>query len=420
MSSPEATTPFETQLERYAELLLRLGVNLQPGQKLIISTSPALVEEVAPMVRLLTRKAYALGARDVFPLWNDAETSRDRLALSPEEALSDVQQWRVRWLEEESAQGSAFLTLDAPMPDLFAGIATERLTTSRRVNARASAKISESAGKMLHPWSIGAVATRAWARKVHPDLSESEALAALWAYIFKATRVDQPDPIQAWREHVARLTANMDRLNRASFRRLHYRAPRTDLAIDLPEGHKWIGGGGSAPGGPVFVPNMPTEEVFSAPSRNAVNGVVSSTMPLSYNGELIEGIQLTLKDGRIVTFSATRGEDALRSIIDTDDGSHHLGEVALVPLDSPVNVGRPVYDTLFDENASCHIAIGRAYPICVEGGEVMSQEELAAHGLNSSDAHVDFMIGSAELDIDGETASGERVPVFRRGLWALG
>jgi aminopeptidase len=178
-----------------------------------------------------------------------------------------------------------------------------------------------------------------------------------------------------------------------------------------------MGGGASAFKGNLFVPNIPTEEVFSLPAREGVNGVVSSTMPLNYNGMLIDGIRLTLADGRIVSYSATSGEAALKSIIETDEGSHYLGEVALVPLDSPVNTGTPVYNTLFDENASCHIAIGRAYPICIEGGEAMTPAELAAHGVNSSDAHVDFMIGSAEMDIDGETASGERVPVFRHGMW---
>lgn len=413
-----ATDSFDGRLESYAALLLQLGVNLQPGQNLIISASAAPVDEVAPMMRLLTRKAYEMGARNVFPLWDDAEIARTRMLLAPEAALSDVEMWRVRWLEEQSEQGSAFLALAAPDPDLFAGIATERLTTSRRANARANARFSQATSKLAHPWSVGAIATRAWARKAHPDLSESEGLAALWRYIFKATRMDQPDPLQAWREHIAQLKTHMDELNHRRFKRLYYRAPGTDLTIDLPEGHLWTGGGASAFQGHPFVPNIPTEEVFSLPAREGVNGVVSSTMPLNYNGVMIEGIRLTLANGRIVSFSALSGEDALRSIIETDEGSHYLGEVALVPANSPVNIGTPVFNTLFDENASCHIAIGRAYPICIEGGETMTPDELAAHGVNSSDAHVDFMIGSPEMDIDGETAGGARIPVFRHGLWA--
>ena len=413
-----ATASFEEQLESYVTLLLRLGVNLQPGQNLIINSTSAPVEEVAPVMRLMTRKAYEMGARNVYPQWDDGETARTRMLLAPDVALSDVQLWRVKWLEEQSEQGSAFLTLLAPDPDLFDGVATERLTTTRRATARAMARFAEATSKLAHPWSVGAIATRAWARKVHPDLSESDALAALWRYIFTATRIDQPDPLQAWRDHIAQLKTHLDDLNRQRFTRLHYRAPGTDLAIDLPAGHLWVGGGANAHKGNTFVPNIPTEEVFSLPAREGVNGEVSSTMPLEYNGGMIEGIRLTLQDGRIVAYSATRGEDALKSIIETDEGSHYLGEVALVPNDSPVNTGTPVYNTLFDENAACHIAIGRAYPICIEGGETMTPDELAAHGVNRSDAHVDFMIGSAELDIDGETASGERVPVFRHGMWA--
>jgi aminopeptidase len=413
-----ATASFNGRLESYVTLLLRLGVNLQPGQNLIINSTSAPVEEVAPVMRLMTRKAYELGARTVYPQWEDGEIARTRMLLAPDAALSDVQMWRVRWLEEQSEQGSAFLTLLAPDPDLFEGVATERLTTARRAGARAMARFSEAASKLAHPWSVGAIATRAWARKVHPDLSESDALAALWRYIFTATRIDQPDPLQAWRDHIAQLKTHLDDLNRQRFTRLHYRAPGTDLAIDLPAGHLWVGGGANAHKGNTFVPNIPTEEVFSLPARGGVNGEVSSTMPLEYNGGMIEGIRLTLQDGRIVAYSATRGEDALKSIIETDEGSHYLGEVALVPNDSPVNTGTPVFNTLFDENAACHIAIGRAYPICIEGGETMTPDELAEHGVNRSDAHVDFMIGSAELDIDGETASGERVPVFRHGMWA--
>ncbi|HKT36926.1 MAG TPA: aminopeptidase, partial [Ktedonobacterales bacterium] len=346
MPSDSAQATFETNLERYATVLLQLGVNLQPDQNLILDMSAAPVEELAPTMRLLTRKAYELGARNVFPRWDDAEMARTRMLLAPEEALSDVQLWRIRWYEEESARGTAFLSLTGSDPDLFDGVATERLTTVRRANARASERLMAATMKLAHPWSVGAVATRAWARKVFPDLSADDALAALWAYIFKATRADQPDPLAAWREHLSRLNVHMDALNRLRFKRLHYRAPGTELTIDLPEGHLWEGGGAALAKERPIVPNIPTEEVFSLPQRDGVNGVVSATMPLNYNGVLIEGIRLTLAGGRITRYSATSGEDALASIIETDDGSHYLGEVALVPHDSPVNRGSPVYNTL--------------------------------------------------------------------------
>lgn len=413
-----STTSFDTQLARYINLLLRVGVNLQPGQNIFINMTPAPVEEVAPIARIATRMAYGMGARNVYPLWNDADTTRARLELAPEEALTDMQTWRAKWLEEETANGAAMLTLDAEHPGLFEGIATERLTTSQRAAAQANVRLNQASSKMLYPWAIGAVATKAWATKVYPHLSEDEAVAALWQYIFKATRVDQPDPIAAWHEHLDRLGAQRAYLNTARFRRLHYSAPGTQLSIDLPDGHVWLGGGSSKFKGSVFVPNLPTEEVFSMPARNGVNGTVSSTMPLNYNGVMIEGIRITFVEGRITSYTAEKGEDALKSIIETDEGSHYLGEVALVSCDSPLNTGTPVLSTLFDENASCHIAIGRAYPTCIEGGENMTPEELSAHGVNMSNTHVDFMIGSPEMDIDGETASGERIAIFRNGLWA--
>ncbi len=413
-----ATTSFDTQLERYINLLLRVGVNLQPGQNLFINMTPAPVEEVAPIARMATRMAYDMGARNVYPLWNDADTTRTRLECAPEEALTEAQTWRINWMIEETTRGAALLTLDAEHPGLFEGIAIERLTTSQRTNAQASVQLNRAAGNLAYPWSIAAVATKAWAAKVYPHLSEDEAVAALWQYIFKATRIDQPDPIAAWRDHLEQLNTSMTYLNRMRFRRLHYSAPGTNLTIDLPEQHKWLGGGAGKVNGARFVPNLPTEEVFSMPARNGVNGTVSSTMPLNYNGVMIEGIRVTFADGRITAYAADKGEDALKSIIETDEGSHYLGEVALVPCNSPINTGTPVLSTLFDENASCHIAIGRAYPTCIEGGENMTQDELSAHGVNMSNTHVDFMIGSPEMDIDGETASGERVAIFRNGLWA--
>lgn len=419
MTAPDARTTgeptsFDAHLDAYLSLLLTLGLDLQPGQNLVVSAPASPLEEIAPVMRRVIRRAYELGARNVYPQWDDGEVARTRLALAPEEALSDVQMWRIHWFEELSAEGAAFLTLAAPNPDLFAGIDPERIATSLHANAKASTNLMTATTTMRHPWCVGAIATRVWAHKVFPELNDDAALAALWNYIFNATRINTPDPLQAWRAHLAHLTARMEYLNGMNFRSLRYSAPGTDLTIELPEGHRWVGGGGKK-----GVPNIPTEEVFSLPKRDGVHGTARSTMPLNYNGQLIEGIRLRLEGGRIVEFAADRGEEALRSIIETDEGSHYLGEVALVPADSPINIGRPVYNTLFDENAACHIAIGRAYPICITGGAEMAPDELLAHGVNVSNAHVDFMIGSRELAIDGETPDGALVPVFRAGMWAL-
>jgi aminopeptidase len=417
MPSPRS---FDEQLDAYLDILLKLGINLQQGQTLIISTgSPTVIEDVAPIARRLTRKAYEMGARHVFMQWDDAEVARTRMLMAPEEALSEVPMWRVKWMEELTEQGAASLNLYAPDPDLYSDVDPARVAIAMRAGARAGAQLAAAASKLRHPWSVASIATRAWARQVYPETPEVEAVMALWDYIFAATRVNQDNPLEAWRHHLDGLNARTQYLNAMRFRRLHYRAPGTDLRIELPERQVWVGGGNSVSAqGIAFVPNMPTEEVFSLPVRTGVEGFVTSTMPLNYNGALIDGISLRFEAGRIVEFDAQQGRDLLATIIETDDGSHYLGEVALVTVDSPVNTGTPVRNTLFDENASCHLAIGRAYPICLEGGATMSAEELAAHGANTSLAHVDFMVGSGKLDIDGETAAGELVPVFRGGMWA--
>jgi aminopeptidase len=236
--------------------------------------------------------------------------------------------------------------------------------------------------------------------------------------MFKVMRVEQPDPVAAWQQHVKRLKARSEWLDRLQLRQLHYKAPGTDLIVDLPELHTWLAADSTNLEGTTFVCNLPTEEVFTLPSRNGVNGTVASTMPLAYAGVVIEGIELTFKDGRIVDFAAKTGYDTLKGLIETDDGSHYLGEIALVPVDSPIsNLNTLFYNTLFDENASCHLALGMAYPTCLKGGKDMSKEQLEENGANDSITHVDFMIGSKELDIDGIQADGTVVPIFEQGNW---
>jgi aminopeptidase len=413
-----AARSFDDRLDTYLDILLKLGLNLQPDQALLIDAGIADIEDMAPVVRLLARKAYTLGARHVFVDWSDAQLERTRLLAESEGALSEVPMWQIHWLEELGEQGAAFLSLYAPDPHLNDGIDPARLTISQRARMQAGAKVAAAAAALRHPWLVGSLATRAWARSVYPDKPEAEAITALWDYIFMSTRVNEPDPLAAWRTHLDTLNKRVTYLNAANFRYLHYHAPGTDLQLQLPGLQEWVGGGNSVSAqGIPFVPNLPTEEVFCAPYRAGVDGVVTSTLPLNYNGQLVEGIRIRFENGRIVEYGATKGREALEEIIETDEGSHYLGEVALVTVDSPVNTGTPVLNTLFDENASCHLAIGRAYPINVHGGASMSQEELAAHGLNYSLAHVDFMVGSDQLDIDGETASGARQPILRGGKW---
>lgn len=413
---------FEERLDRYGDLLLRVGLNLQQGQTLAIMGAQAGDPHVAEFVRAIVRKAYDLGAHDVVVFWGDPILDRMRVDRAPLEALREAPTWRVKWVEELSAQGAAFLNLYAPDPTQFKGADQERLQTAVRTAQQALQAFNQATGRMEHAWLIASIATPAWAHAVYPELPEEEAVAALWANIFSATRIDTPDPVAAWNAHLGQLKQRADQLNRAHFARLHYRAPGTELTIALPEAHLWESGGSSirSKRNVTFVPNLPTEEAFTMPRRDGVEGTVRATMPLNYNGQLITGLRLTLRGGRIVDYGADEGYDALKSIVETDDGSHYLGEVALVPHGSPSSFDRPLYNTLFDENAACHIAIGRALPTNLRGSETMTPEQLAEAGANSSLVHVDFMIGSDQLDIDGETAAGERIAIFRRGAWASG
>jgi aminopeptidase len=288
-----------------------------------------------------------------------------------------------------------------------------------KAQAIAASSIQKQISANAIPWVIAAMATPAWARKVFPDKTPGEALSALWNHIFHATRVDTPDPVATWKAHVGELSHRVEAMDRAHFARLRYRGPGTDLALELPARHRWLGGGATDSRGVFFVPNIPTEEVFSAPQRNGVQGTVRGTMPVLLQGTVVDGVSLRFEDGRIVEYNATQGREALGHLIETDEGSRYLGEVALVTSDSPTFATFPLYNTLYDENVACHLAIGNAYPACIQGAEVMTPEQLAAAGANSSAAHWDFMVGSPELEIDGETADGQRMPIIRNGAWLL-
>jgi aminopeptidase len=403
-------------IEQYIEVLLRVGANLQPGQTLVVTTE--LVAENLPFIHQLAERAYALGAGNVLINWQDQTLVRLRGLHGDEAALKTGPVWQAREREELSERDAAFLTISASDPGAMAGVEPQRMATMQQASASAFAGYVRRLMANQHVWSIGAIPTTPWARQVFPKLSAEEAVAALWRYILRVARSDTPDPLAAWQEHIQRLATSQQYMNAMRFRRLRYRAPGTELTIELPEGHQWIGGGARTPRGIAFMPNIPTEEVFTLPKKDGVHGTVRSTLPLYARGQLIERLALTFERGRIVDYTAATGEEVLKHIIETDEGSHYLGEVALVPVTSPCNIGTPLYSTLYDENASCHLAIGQAYAECLEGSKELNEEELAARGVNASLAHVDFMIGSDQLDIDGETASGETVPVFRGGNWA--
>jgi aminopeptidase len=407
---------FQQTLEKYAELAVRVGVNIQQNQNLTINAST----EVAEFVRLVVKKAYEAGARNVYVEWHDDVITRTRFELASEDALSDYPEWKARGLETLAESNGAFMSIISSSPDLLSGIDPKRISASTKAAGMALTKYRNYLQADKASWTVIAAASKEWAAKVFPDESEVKQVEKLWEAIFRTTRVDQADPVVAWQEHNNALHNKVDYLNSKKYKKLHYKATGTDLTIELPDTHTWVGAGSENEQGNFFMANMPTEEVFTVPSRNGVNGIVQSTKPLSYSGNLIDNFSLTFENGRIVNVKAEKGEDVLKQLVKTDEGSHYLGEVALVAHDSPISQsGILFYNTLFDENASNHLAIGNGYAFCVEGGKKMSREELEKIGVNSSITHVDFMIGSAEMDIDGILKDGTTEAIFRNGTWAF-
>ena len=407
---------FENYLDRYADLAVSVGVNVQKMQTLVV-TCPV---SAAPFARIVARKAYEAGAKHVYMEWVDDQLTRMKYDLAPEEAFEEFPSWKAKGLEEMAENGAAFLHITSPNPELLKGVDPNRIAKANKTSGQATQKFRNYTMADKVSWSVMAVPSPEWAALVFPELPPEERETALWNAIFEATRIHTPDPIQAWKNHQEELNSKVDYLNQKQYKTLHYEAPGTKLSIDLPKKHIWVGGGSVNQDGIPFMANIPTEEVFTAPHRDGVNGVVQSTKPLSYHGNLIEDFQLTFENGRIVQAKAKKGEVFLQKMIETDEGSHYLGEVALVPHHSPISRSNLIfYNTLFDENASNHLAIGKAYPTNLEGGSSMSPEELAQHGLNTSLVHADFMIGSAEMNIDGEREDGQREPIFRNGNWAF-
>lgn len=406
---------FDKNLEKYAELTIRLGVNLQKNQILVIR-APL---EAAEFVRKASKIAYEVGAKTVLVEYSDEELSKITLQHSSLEGLQWFPTWKAEGYVQMAEQNATFLTIYAPNPDLYQGIDAERISVSTRSRSTAMKSFTDYVMSSKVSWSLVSVPSNGWAQSVFPNVDTETAKERLWHLIFETTRVYHEDPIQAWKEHVQRIQEKARYLNELRLKKLHYRAEGTDLIIELPSEHIWVGAGEHTPSGVFFQPNIPTEEVFTMPLRQGVNGKVRSTKPLNYNGKLIENLQLTFQNGRIVDYTADVEYDALKSLIETDEGSHYLGEIALVPHNSPISKADVVFkNTLFDENASCHLAIGEAYPINIMGGADMTKEQLQAKGANMSLVHEDFMIGSENMNIDGETADGRTIPIFRNGNWA--
>ncbi|MHC0036196.1 aminopeptidase [Pseudoneobacillus sp. C159] len=407
---------FQTKLEKYAELAVKVGVNVQKGQTLVVNATFDAVE----FVRLVVKKAYEIGAHNVVVNWTDDTVSRYKYDLAPDEAFQEYPQWRAKELEDLAENNAAFMSVVSSSPDLFKGVNPERISNFQKAAGTALKKYRQYTMSDKVSWTVVAAASPGWAAKVFANEPSEKQVPMLWDAIFKATRADLEHPVDAWKTHDKNLHEKVHYLNEKRYQKLHYKAPGTDLTVELPAKHLWVGAGSINAQGHEFMANMPTEEVFTIPAKTGVNGTVSSTKPLSYGGNIIDHFSLTFENGRIVSVKAEQGEEILKRLVDTDEGSHYLGEVALVPHQSPISQSNVLfYNTLFDENASNHFAIGNAYAFCLDGGKQMSHEELLENGYNESLTHVDFMVGSAEMDIDGIKADGTVEPIFRNGNWAF-
>lgn len=404
-------------LKKYANLSLSIGVNLQKDQILVVK-SPV---ECADFTRILVEEAYKKGASEVVVLWNDEQCTRLNYLYSPIEVLEDYPDWLKDSVLYYAKKGAAILSISASNPELMKGINSAKIAAAKKAASIATREFSARIMTNENPWSIISLPTKAWAKKVYPDVSSEEAINKLWETIFNVVRVNEDDPVAAWETHKNNLIEKMKYLNEKNFKTLHFKNNAgTDLYVDLAVNHIWCGGAESSAAGIEFIANMPTEEIFTMPKRDGVNGRVVSSKPLNYSGSLINNFALDFKDGKVVSFEAEEGYDALKGLLDTDEGASHLGEVALVPFDSPISNSNTIfYNTLYDENASCHLAFGKAYNLTIEGGKTMSTEELMTKGGNDSLVHVDFMIGTKDLNITGIAFDGTEAPIFADGNWAF-
>ena len=408
----------QKKFEEYAKLLVEIGVNVQKGQNLVIS---CLVDN-AWFARLCAKAAYDAGCREVIMSWGDEFLAREKYLRAADDVFDSVPEWKVRFNTDYAREGAAFLHIAGDDPEFLKGVDHDRLVRSARASGEALKEYRQLTMSNACPWSVGAIPTPAWAKKVFPDCSEDEAMEKLWNAIFASVRVTgDGSAVRRWREHLDTLHVRVDKLNELRLESLHYtNSLGTDLTIRLPEDHIWAGGDGVSKAGIRFIANMPTEEIFTAPLKNGIDGVVYASMPLSLDGELVDKFHFVIKEGKIVEGHAEVGEERLKAETTLDEGASYFGEVALVPYNSPIrNQELLFYNTLFDENAACHLAFGEAYPECVKGGENMSKEELKAHGLNDSITHVDFMVGTADLNITGKTHDGKEVPIFIDGNFAF-
>ncbi|WP_104662539.1 aminopeptidase [Ensifer adhaerens] len=403
------------KLDKLAEVAIQVGLQLQRGQDLVMTAPVAAM----PLVRLITKHAYKAGAGLVTTLYSDEDTTLSRYAYAPDESFDRASDWLFKGMAEAFAGGAARLAISGDNPMMLSAQDPAKVARANKANSIAYKPALEKISNFDINWNIVSYPNPNWAKLVFPNDPEDVAVEKLANAIFAASRVDVADPVAAWKEHNANLARRSAWLNGERFAALHFTGPGTDLTVGLADGHLWCGGASEAKNGITCNPNIPTEEVFTTPHALRVEGYVSSTKPLSHQGTLIDNIQVRFEGGRIVEAKASRGEEVLNKVLDTDEGARRLGEVALVPHSSPISAsGILFYNTLFDENASCHIALGQCYSGCFVDDTKLTPEQIRAQGGNSSLIHIDWMIGSGAVDIDGVRADGSRVPVMRKGEWA--
>jgi len=408
----------EAHLEEYIELVVRQGINIQPGQQLLITCSV----DCAFFARKAMEAAFKVGASNVRLRWIDEICDRTRYLNADESVFDIFPPWDKLLLDSLSEEGAAFLNVSASDPEAFKGVDSGKLSRFSIATSKALKGYFEKIITGGVRWCIASVPSEAWAKKVFPNAADTdEAISLLWKNIFAAARVGDGRAVEKWRIHVDNLKRRVKALNENRFTAIHLKnSAGTDLRMELPENHVWLGGGDVAKDGFPFLPNIPTEEIFSAPKADGVNGTVVGTMPNVFRGNLIDGFSITFKDGKVVSFDAKVGKEHLENMINDIPGMDMLGEIALVEHDSPIsNMGTLFYNTLYDENASCHLALGSAYPDCIEGGGAMTEDERKAAGINVSDNHQDFMFGSADMSVVGVTATGDEVVVFKDGNFVI-
>ena len=411
----------EQRLEVYADIAVSVALNLQPGQRLLIIgplMNGGVSLEAAPLVRCIAASAYRAGASLVEAIWGDEPMQLARFHHARTETLPEFSAWLPRALDEHAKSGNAVLSVYANDPDLLQHEPTELVGALQQATSRAVVPFRDLVSRNATNWGVIAAASEAWAAKVFATVPRDKQLSTLWDTIARLCRLDRPDPIAAWKAHLTSLAARSEALNRRRYSALRFTGPGTDLTVGLPPAHTWVSGASVTQSGIRFVANVPTEEVFTIADRNRAEGTVHATKPLSYAGTLIEDFSLRFEGGRVVDVKATRGEAVLRQLVETDATAGRLGEVALVPHSSPIaQSGLLFYTTLFDENAASHVALGSAYKFTLSGADAMSDDEFEQAGGNRSAIHVDFMIGSGDVDVDGVLPGAAAEPLMRRGEW---